>query len=185
MEGNDILILSTNNWVKRKAELYYAVGKEKWRKKDTPRQRDNSYFNMNSPENWLCIVGFKINLGRTFLKRQWIYEVLEMQWIFAFQQFESVAWECYPNPHTPKACGSMLSATLLTLQNCWYKTWKIFFYCIVEYNQLSMIISGGQRKVRNTHACIPSPPNSLPSRLPHIIKPSFLCYAVGQCCLSI
>ena len=29
MEGNDILILSTNNWVKRKAELYYAVGKEK------------------------------------------------------------------------------------------------------------------------------------------------------------
>ena len=140
---------------------------------------------MNSPENWLCIVGCKINLGRTFLKRQWIYEVLEMQSIFAFQQFQSVAWECYPNPHTPKACGSMLSATLLTLQNCWYKTLKKIFYFIVEYNQLSMTASGGQWKVRNTHVCIPSPPNSLPSRLPHNTKPSFLCYAVGQCCLSI
>ena len=48
-----------------------------------------------------------------------------------------------------------------------------------------MIASGGQWRVRNTHASIPSPPNSFPSRLPHNIKPRFLCYAVGQCCLSI
>ena len=76
---------------------------------------------------------------------------------------------------------------------CWlYRTADIklikknkTFYFVVEYSQLSIIASGGQRKVRNTHSCIPSPPNSLPSRLPHNIKPSFLCYAVGQCCLSI
>jgi len=58
-----------------------------------------------------------------------------------------------------------------------------------------VIISGEPRKDLATYicvcvcvcvcVCIQSPPNSLPSRLPHNIEQSSLCYTVGPCWLSI
>ena len=37
----------------------------------------------------------------------------------------------------------------------------------------------------HTYTCIHSPPTPVPSRLPHNIEQSSLCYTVGPCWLSI
>ena len=60
----------------------------------------------------------------------------------------------------------------------------LFYIGVWPINDV-MVDIGGQQRVSHTYTCIHSPPNSLPSRLPHIIEQSSLSYVLGLRWLSI
>ena len=60
------------------------------------------------------------------------------------------------------------------------------FYFIMEYSQLTVTVSGGQQKDSAIHIHVSIVLQTpFPSRLPHNIEQSSLCYTVGPCWLSI
>ena len=61
-----------------------------------------------------------------------------------------------------------------------------FYFIRVKPINNVVIVSGGQQRDAAMHVHVSTLPQSpLPSRLPHNIKQSSLCYAVGPCWLSI